>query len=137
MLFNTTNINKDTESNFRKFADDIKLKRVGDMLESRASTQTDCNNLEKYAGRRAVLFQGKQSPESLKVSPWITKAGLCRTRKPLCRKGPESTNKLKCALETEVFQILGRVSKIAVSPATQIIPPLYLIFRTSHMVFSV
>lgn len=33
VLFNTTNMNKDTEGIFSKLADDIKLGRVGDMLE--------------------------------------------------------------------------------------------------------
>lgn len=59
-------MNKDTEGTFRKFADDIKLGREGDMLENRIATQTDFNNLEKHADRKDVIFKGKQSPESLK-----------------------------------------------------------------------
>lgn len=64
-MVNITNMNKDTEGTFRKFADDTKLGRVGDMLESRVATPTDFNNLEKDAGRKEVIFKGKQSPESL------------------------------------------------------------------------
>lgn len=39
VLFDITNIDKGTEGTLRKFADDIKLKQVGDMLEGRAATQ--------------------------------------------------------------------------------------------------
>lgn len=71
-MFNTTTKNKDTEGIFRKFADGIKLGRVGDMLEGKVATPIDFNNLEKCAGRKDVIFKGKQSPESLEVTPWTT-----------------------------------------------------------------
>lgn len=87
-------MNKDTEGTFRKFADDIKLGRVGDMLESRAATQTGFNNLQKHAGRKGVIFKGKQSPESLESPHGPLQAGLCLARKQLCRKEPESIDKL-------------------------------------------
>lgn len=72
VLFNSTNMSKDKEDIFRKFADGIKLGRVGDMLEGKTATPIDLNNLKKCAGRKDVIFKGKQSPESLEVTPWTT-----------------------------------------------------------------
>lgn len=67
-------------------------------------------------------------------------AGPCLARKQLCRKGPESMTKLsitqKKVLAVEGFQILGCVSRSAASPSTQIIPPLYSIFATPHVEYS-
>lgn len=86
-------MNKDTEGTFRKLAGDI-MGRVGDMLESRLATQTDFNHLEKHAGKKDVLFKGKQRSESLKSPHGPLGAGLCLAKKQLCRKEPESMNKL-------------------------------------------
>lgn len=44
VLFNVINMDKGTEGTLRKFADDIKLVRVGDMLEGRAAALRDFNN---------------------------------------------------------------------------------------------
>lgn len=44
VLFNIINMDKGTEGTLRKFADDIKLVRVGDMLEGRAAALRDFNN---------------------------------------------------------------------------------------------
>lgn len=45
ILFNINNMDKGTEGSLSKFADDIKLGRVGDMLEGRAATERAFNNL--------------------------------------------------------------------------------------------
>lgn len=67
--FNVANMDKGTEGTLRKFADDIKLGRVGDTLEGRAATHRGFNNLEERAGRRDMTFKGKRKVLHLFKSP--------------------------------------------------------------------
>ena len=69
VLFNITNVDKGTEGTLRKFAGDVKLGRVGDILECRAAPQRDFSNLEECAGRKDVMFKGKHSPAPLEITP--------------------------------------------------------------------
>lgn len=72
ILFNINNMDKGTEGSLSKFADDIKLGRAGDMLEGRAATERDFNNLEEHAGRKHAMFNKKQtcSCASVEITPW-------------------------------------------------------------------
>jgi len=78
VLFNITNTDKGTEGTLRKFADDIKLWRVSDMLEGRAVTRRDFNNPEERAGGKDVIFKAKCEVLNLLKSPHVAiQAELC------------------------------------------------------------
>lgn len=65
VLFNINNMDKGTEGSLSKFADDIKLGRVADMLEGRAATERAFNNLEEHTGQKQLC-----SCASVEITPW-------------------------------------------------------------------
>lgn len=142
VLLDITNIDKGTEGTLRKFADNIKLERAGNMLEGRAATQRNFNKLEEHAGRKDVMLKGQCKVLHLFKSPRGTvQTKLCLARKQLCRKGPGSLGGWHVKHWSEMWpcsrSLLGWVSPSVVSPSTETILPLYSVFVTPHVEYCV